>query len=166
MTTPTEPPVTPTPEPATVPFSVVQGELPPDSKPRKGRTKSVFTGQPASKATAYQPGVIARGLTELYTNMGSFLGMFDPQCSMVIITNAQAMAESLEKLAKDNPAIRAALMRVITGSVWGEVIAAHMPVMMAITMHHTAFGKARMEAVQNLTDENLAKMTQPTDTPE
>lgn len=155
----TPPPLPPVSEPT---FSVIQGdkpETPKDSAPKRGRGRPRLDPKAeAAASTPYKPGVISQGLTGLYGQLGMMLGMIDPHCGQAIIANAEVMAQSLEKLAKDNPAVREWLTRLVTTSVIGEVIAAHMPVAFAIFMHHTPIGRAKMEAATGLTDENLQSM--------
>jgi hypothetical protein len=81
-------------------------------------------------------GSITAGISQLYGQVGMFVGMFDKECGSAIVTNAQAMGASLEAAAKESPAMQEFLNKMITTSVWGQVIAAHLPVVMAISMHH------------------------------
>jgi hypothetical protein len=48
------------------------------------------------------------------------------------VQNAQPCAESLDELARTNPAVRKALMSLLTTGAWGKVIAAHFPILLAI----------------------------------
>lgn len=110
----------------------------PPKGPRRTRTKD--SSGPAAKSTVdapeYVPGRIADALKGTYAQIGMFWGMFDPQCAQVLIQNAETMANSMEKWAKDSPAVRGVLEKVITTSAIGEVVAAHAPIVMAIAMHH------------------------------
>lgn len=145
-------------------FTVVDGDIPQDSAPKRQRRRASLPTSGKAKSTraipGYEPGVIAKGLTNFYGQVGMMVGMFDPTCGQTIVANAQPMAESLEKAAKQNPELRAWLMKLVSTSVLGEVIAAHTPVALAIFMHHTAFGRAKMEAATKLTDEQLARFAQ------
>lgn len=76
-------------------------------------------------------------LTDLYTAVGSMVMMYDPPCGTAIISNANKCAVALEDLARENDAVRRALTSLIQTSVWGSVIAAHAPIMLAIVMHHS-----------------------------
>jgi hypothetical protein len=111
-----------------------------DTPPRstRARKKASSTGgaKPKVEVPEYQPGKIAEGLSTVYGGIGMMVGMFDPHCGGVIVSNAQAMANSMEKLAKESPAARAFLEKLITTSAIGEVVAAHLPVVAMIASHH------------------------------
>src|SRR5436190_20920383 len=103
MTDETPPPDTDTPPT----FTVVDGEREPDSVPRRGRKpvsaptdtkgRKTSTGVPG-----YQSGVISLGMANFYSQIGVLINMFDQHCGTAILANAQPMADSLEKLAKEN----------------------------------------------------------------
>lgn len=84
-------------------------------------------------------------LTNVYTGIGMSVMPFDPGCGRIIIENAEKCAESLDELARTNPAVRRVLMSLITTSAWGAVIMAHAPIMMAIAMHHVPALREKQE---------------------
>lgn len=88
------------------------------------------------KTPAYRQGVIAKGFTKIYGTVGLAVFAFDQHCGQAILESAEGMANSLDTLAKDNPAVRRVLSRMITTSAWSEVIVAHAPLVMAIAGHH------------------------------
>lgn len=119
------------------------GAKPRDTAPRARRTRKATedkTAGPAKEksidAPEYVPGRIGEALAGTYAQIGMMWGMFDPQCAQVLISNSKSMADSMEKWAKESPAVRGVLEKLITTSVIGEVIAAHAPIVMAIGMHH------------------------------
>lgn len=119
---------------------------PKDTPPKANRRTNARTntnGPKMSSAPAPE-GAIAAGISQLYGQVGMFVGMFDQQCGTVIITNAAAMGASLEAAAKESPAMQEFLQRMITTSVWGQVLAAHAPVIMAIGMHHIPAIRSRV----------------------
>lgn len=81
-------------------------------------------------------GGLRKPLEDLYTGIGMMMMPFDPSCGKVIIEAAPRCAETLDDLAKTNPAVRRLLISLVTGSAMGAVIMAHAPILMAIAMHH------------------------------
>lgn len=101
-------------------------------RPRQRRTpKAARPVPPKPKA-----GTLVKPLTDFYTSIGTMMLPFDQPCAMAVINNATECAESLENLARENPKVRRALLAMVETSVWGQVIAAHAPIMLAIAMHH------------------------------
>lgn len=97
---------------------------------RKARNK---TPKPMPKTPV---GGLRKPLEDMYTGMGMMLMPFDPSCGKVIIEAAPRCAETLDDLAKTNPAVRRILISLVTTSALGAVIMAHAPILMAIAMHH------------------------------
>ncbi len=83
-----------------------------------------------------RPGALVKPFTDLYVSVGTMMLPFDQVCGMAIVQSAPKCAEALEQLARENPAVRRALMAMVETSVWGAVIAAHAPILLAIAMHH------------------------------
>jgi hypothetical protein len=107
-----------------------------DSMPRRPRMRSS-----SSEVPPFVEGYLTEHLTKFYGNIGMMVGMFDPTCGSTVVMNAKQMAESMEKLAETSPGTRKFLMSLVSTSALAEVIAAHMPVLMAIAMHHTSAGQ-------------------------
>ena len=84
-----------------------------------------------------RPGTLVKPLTDLYTSIGTMLVPFDQPCGMAIVNSANDCAKALENLARENPAVRRALLRLVETSVWGQVIAAHAPIFVTVAMHHS-----------------------------
>lgn len=149
-------------------FAVIDGGAPPprrDRAPRKTRkaphldTMNKRGPRTPSSTPDYHPGVIGAGIANTWGQFGMLVGMIDPHCGGLFVTNAKQMGEAMEKLAKTNPAVRQFLLNLISTSVIGEVIAAHFPVFAGIAMHHIPAARAKMEAASALTEENLKKMS-------
>jgi hypothetical protein len=69
---------------------------------------------------------------------------FDQICGGSVIQQAPACAKSLDELAYQNEAVRRALVAILETSAWGAVIAAHLPIMIAVMMHHSPAMQERM----------------------
>lgn len=113
-----------------------------DGEPRgKRRGTRRSTGAPKAAQSATAPpmpraGVIAQGMTRLYAQTGAVVGMFDMGCGSAIMENADSVGKAWEDLAKQNPAIRKALLTLMQGNALFEILAAHTPIILAITAHH------------------------------
>lgn len=108
-----------------------------ESKKRKARTIEERKARKAPKPMPKTPvGGLRKPLEDMYTGMGMMLMPFDPSCGKVIIEAAPRCAETLDDLAKTNPAVRRILISLVTTSALGAVIMAHAPILMAIAMHH------------------------------
>ncbi len=83
-----------------------------------------------------RPGALVRPLTQMYTSIGTVLIPFDSACGAAVISNAEDMAKSLDALARENDAVRRALMAMTQTSAWGGVLIAHLPLLLAIMAHH------------------------------
>lgn len=103
----------------------------PQGKPRERKVKE-------KKATPPMPrgGKLADGLQDIYVTIGMMLMVVDPVCAQAVITAAPECAKSMEKLAKENEAVRRVLLKMLETSAWGSVIAAHLPILMAVAAHH------------------------------
>jgi hypothetical protein len=100
---------------------------------KRGRAASV---KAEPQTPAYRAGVIAKGFENIYATVGMTVFAFDQHCGQTIIENSEKMAASLDVLAKNNPAVRRVLSKMLTTSAWSEVIIAHAPLVMAIAGHH------------------------------
>lgn len=109
--------------------------------------KRIWTPPAAKAKTAREPklkkaaprmptGGLAGPLTDVYTMIGAVLTPIDPVCGQAVMMGAPDCAKALEKLAKSNPEVRRVLVGLVTTSTWGAVITAHIPIIMAIAMHH------------------------------
>jgi hypothetical protein len=89
------------------------------------------------------PGKLEKNLQDTYATIGTMVGMFDPYCGRSVVDNSEAMAQSMAEWAAEDPKVRKALEKMLTVGAFGKVIAAHMPVVMAISMHHVPAVRAR-----------------------
>jgi hypothetical protein len=125
-----------------VPFD----ESPP---PRNWRTRTNTRGKRTTKTDAKAPswditrkvipnqrGQFVDPLMKLYASVGAGLMVVDPICGTAIVTSAEQCARSLDELAYQNESVRRALYSLTTTSYVGAVLIAHMPIMMAVAMHH------------------------------
>lgn len=110
-------------------------DTPPKSRKRSTGSTAGTTKNNSTEAP-YQAGVIQAGLEGMYGQIGMFVGMFDPDIGSAVLQNAQAMAASMENLAKESPATRAFLNKLVATSAIGQVIAAHTPVAMVIAVKY------------------------------
>lgn len=116
-------------------------DIPPKRPRRSASTKASMAAQDPIK-----PGAISEGIAQFYGFIGMSVGMIDPHCGGIIVQNAQPMANSLEEAAKTSPALRKFLEGLVTTSVWGQVMAAHAPVLTAIAAHHVPAIRDRVNA--------------------
>lgn len=83
-----------------------------------------------------RPGSLAKPLTEMYGSLGLVVFGFDQACGTAIISNAGSAAKSLEDLARANPAARRVLVALTQTGAFGSVIAAHLPILTVVAVHH------------------------------
>lgn len=104
---------------------------------RKPKNGAAPKREKVRKAMPSMPrGGLREPLENLYTGIGMFMMPFDASCAKVIIEAAPKCAESLDDLAKTNPAVRRILISLVTTSAMGAVVMAHAPIIMAVAMHH------------------------------
>lgn len=108
----------------------------PDPEVEKPLVDSLIDDPEKVTPTVYKAGVLVRPLTDIYETIAGFVMLADPVCGQAIAKSAPAAAKSLDELARVNPAVRKALMRLVAGGVTGKVVMAHLPIIMAIMMHH------------------------------
>lgn len=103
----------------------------PQGKPKERKVKEEKPVPPMPRG-----GKLASGLQDIYVSLGMMLMVVDPVCAQAIITAAPECAKSMEKLAQSNPAVRRVLLKTLETSAWGAVVAAHLPILMAVAAHH------------------------------
>jgi hypothetical protein len=120
-------------------------EAPPVSTPKTSSTGG----------TRYRAGMFVEPVTQLYTLMGLGLSMVDkhdvthiddngqehvehgvPLCGQAIVQNAHDIGTAWDNLAQKDERVRKALMTLTRASVWGEIVVAHTPLMMAVVANH------------------------------
>lgn len=120
-----------------------------EDEPRRRSTRT--------RARAAKPlpkGGLEKPLTELYTTIGVVIVPFDQVCGTAVVEAAPECAKALNSLAATNPAVRNALISLVTTSEWGKVIIAHLPILSAIAIHHIpsiqgAMGRAFASQVED-----------------
>ena len=122
----------------------------PPRKPKWWESKK-RSSKRASKPRAVKPmpkapqGGLRRPLEDMYTGLGMMMMPFDAHCGKIVIDAAPRCAETLDELAKTNPAVRRILISLVTTSALGAVIMAHAPILMAIAMHHVPALREKQE---------------------
>jgi hypothetical protein len=102
----------------------------------------------AKTTPPYKAGVIQAGVESTYGGIAMFWSMVDPVCGTAFLECAPKAAEAWEKLAKNNPAVRAMLMRIFTGSAAADVLMAHLPLILAVFAHH-GMGRIMADHAEN-----------------
>lgn len=106
-------------------------------------------------------GGLKAALENFYTSAGMAIMPFDPSCARIILQNAPKCAETMDELAKTNPAVRRVLIGLVTTSVIGAVVTAHAPIIMAICLHHIPALRERQEKMVGEMAEMFANMNFP-----
>lgn len=117
---------------------------------------------PREKEPPSKPGEFVEPIESFYTLVGAGLFPFDPHCATVLLeedrtaqvidghevrgknygkTRARICAETLDEAAQKSENLRRVLRLLTTGGVWGAVIAAHAPIVLAVMSHHTPMMK-------------------------
>ena len=119
-----------------------------DTPPGGHRRKRPFRPQRQASAPAAKPvgmpppGRITKGVNRLYRRAGKAVRAFDDGIGEAFILISQntagegepddSVGAAWEDLARANPRIRAALVKLLAGGAWGALIEAHLPVVAAI----------------------------------
>lgn len=143
------PPVTGSQAPLSPGEAVPETEKQPEAgQPRFGRTRA---SRPAPRPTpvrdstpkaikppkpAVTDDVLTKALSEMYAFGAVMLMPVDQVCATAIVNSAEPCAQSLVKLSKENASVRRVLEGLTQTSAWGAVIAAHLPIAMAVAGHH------------------------------
>lgn len=128
------------------------------AKARGGGDKAT---QDTPKATKPPKATVPRAnktsLTQSLQQMYAFAGMglmpFDPVCGTAVMMSAESCAESLAELAQHNESVRRVLLALTQTGAWGGVLAAHLPLVLAIVSHHGPEGAIPPAVMQMLTGE-------------
>jgi hypothetical protein len=81
-------------------------------------------------------GQFVEPLTQIYGMFGAALVMFDPVCGAAVIQSAPKCAETRDQWAHQNETVRKVIWTVTQTSTAGAVFVAHMPILIAVSMHH------------------------------
>jgi len=95
----------------------------------------------APEVPPFRAGPIAAGMNKLYLRAGKLVRVMDPDIGTAIIETTRketdddvTVGEAWEELAKTNPRIRAFLLKLISGGAYGQLLMAHLPIVLAILM--------------------------------
>jgi hypothetical protein len=97
----------------------------------------------------YHPGVLVKPLRELYTTAGTLILPFNKPVGTAFIQNAEPCAIALDNAAKVDKQIRRMLMMLVAGSTWGQIIAAHMPILLSIAVTAVPSVRESLHMVQS-----------------
>ena len=92
----------------------------------------------AAPKSSRQP-KLEKSLYEFYVLVGTTITLINQDDGRLIIENAENCARAMDKLAAENPAVRKALTKLMTGSAVGGVIIAHAPIIMGLAVNHLPF---------------------------
>lgn len=107
-----------------------------DKPPTPGQGKPSPAEVPMPKG-----GVIAKGVDRLYRRAGKILRIADDDLGRAVIEctrpdpddpDAPTVGQAWEALARDNPRVRAWLLRLIRGGAWQDLLMAHAPIGIAL----------------------------------
>lgn len=121
------------------------------NRPAESRAKREADKKPAKSKTDSE---LKKALMDLYAAGGMMLLPFDQPCGTAVMNSAESCADSLVKLAQENDSVRRALTGLTQTSAWGGVIAAHLPIMMAVAGHHFGVGAPTPDNVRPLRPED------------
>lgn len=109
--------------------------------PPPGRGRHRPPAPPAEEVPMPKGGVIAKGVNRLYRRGGKYLRILDDEIGLAVIEctrpdpedpEAPTVGEAWENLARENPRIRAWLVKAIAGGAWQELIFAHAAIAFAL----------------------------------
>lgn len=111
----------------------------------------------ATKTVPNVPGQFIEPLTDFYNFIGLAVMPFDPEITMTMVqpcrapkddedpskipTVAENCARTLDEAAQRSESLRRVLSSFTAASVWGAVIAAHMPLIAVVAKNHTPLGE-------------------------
>jgi hypothetical protein len=109
------------------------------------------TANAASKhkaATLRPPAKLGKQIADMYAMGAMGLMLVDPVCATALAQSAESCGMAWEQAAKESPAIRRVLTRLVATSVAGQLVAAHVPIILAVAQHHggAALGKPPVAA--------------------
>jgi hypothetical protein len=120
-----------------------------------GKRRRVFGGRkdapgPTLKTVKPSPprltNATKKTLEELYAGIGGMLLPFDEVCGQVIIDAAPHCAETVYLAAQQNDALRRFVISMTQTSIYGALLIAHMPILMAVAAHHSKNPTVKLSA--------------------
>lgn len=117
-------------------------DVPPAAPPKAQRSvKRPKMAAAPEQRKPFRAGPIATGVNRIYRRAGKIIRVWDPAVGQAVIECATkeddddvSVGEAWEELARVNPKVRDFLERIITGGAVGSVVAAHMPIVLAILL--------------------------------
>jgi hypothetical protein len=92
-------------------------------------------GQRAEALTP-SPGRYYAKLKGFYATLGMGIFAVDHHCGSAILTSADETALAMDKLARENRNVAKIVDFMLRTGAFGEVLAAHMPILIAVLSHH------------------------------
>lgn len=86
-------------------------------------------------------------LTGMYTAAGLAVFAFDQPLGQLIAENAENCATAWDELAKSNPAVKRALENLLQTSAYTAIIAAHMPIAVAVATKYVPYLRDSYETI-------------------
>jgi hypothetical protein len=83
-----------------------------------------------------KPGHFVEPLTAFYAGFGLAIMPFDPVCANAVLNAGPQCAESLDKWSQTNDNVRRALFAITQTTAFGLVFVAHLPIILAVLIHH------------------------------
>ncbi len=105
-------------------------------------------------------------LTTLYMGVGGFLMHFDPVCANAVIQSAEPCAILWDELAYQNEAVRRFLWSLTQVSLGSKLFLAHMPIFMAVFMHHVPAAQRMMGKMGEQFAETIANQMNANEKPD
>lgn len=103
---------------------------------KPSRTPRARTSSPKAKVPSSREGQFTDTLMQMYGMVAMGISVKDPQCGKAILEAGHDCAVAWDKLAVENDAVRKVLFAMTNVTGVGAVIAAHIPIAMAIAAHH------------------------------
>ena len=123
-------------DPLDCPMCDFHGKTPRGLKKHMTMTHGVTAEKEDAKPRATRAPKFEKSLTEFYTTIGTAVMLINESDGAAIISNAENCAQALDKLAAENPKVRRALQKMLTGSAVGGVVIAHAPIVLALAANH------------------------------
>lgn len=102
-------------------------------------------------------------LTALYMSAGAVLLPIDPVCGNAVIQVAEDCATTWDELAYQNESVRRFLWGITQTSLTTKLFMAHMPLFMAVFMHHSPFAQKKMSEMGQAMAETIANQMRAND---
>jgi hypothetical protein len=123
--------------------AVTPTDVPPEENdfptPDPSRSRRLHSEKAVRKpAPRAKKGQFIEPLTQLYALIGLGVSSVDQVCGPAILASASDCAKALDDLAYTNEAVRRALLSLTTVSGYGQVILAHVPIILAVASHHAS----------------------------